>query len=61
MINISSILNSSIIGDKTVYNLYSHSKYVYVCLGFGIVVVDIEKEEIKENFNVFDLDPVFNC
>ena len=50
IINISSILNSSIIGDKTVYNLYSHSKYVYICLGFGIVVVDIEKEEIKDTY-----------
>ena len=26
IINISSIINSSIIGDKTIYNLYSHSK-----------------------------------
>ena len=54
VINISSILNSSIIGDKTVYNLYSHSKYVYVCLGFGIVVVDIEKEEIKDTYIIGD-------
>jgi hypothetical protein len=54
IINISSILNSSIIGDKTVYNLYSHSKYVYVCLGFGIVVIDVEKEEIKDTYIVGD-------
>ena len=54
IINISSILNSSIIGDKTVYNLYSHSKYVYICLGFGIVVVDIEKEEIKDTYIIGD-------
>mgnify|MGYP000916580595 CR=1 FL=1 len=33
VINISSIINSSIIGDKTIYNLYSHSKYIYVCTG----------------------------
>ena len=54
IINISSILNSSIIGDKTVYNLYSHGKYVYVCLGFGIVLVDIEKEEIKDTYIIGD-------
>ena len=50
IINISSIINSSIIGDKTIYNLYSHSKYIYVCTGFGIVVVDLEKEEIKDTY-----------
>ena len=50
VINISSIINSSIIGDKTIYNLYSHSKYIYVCTGFGIVVVDLDKEEIKDTY-----------
>ena len=50
IINISSILNSSIIGDKTIYNLYSHGKYIYACTGFGIVVIDIEKEEIKDTY-----------
>ena len=54
IINISSISNSSIIGDKTVNNLYSNGKYVYVCLGFGIVVVDIEKEEIKDTYIIGD-------
>ena len=48
--NISSILNSSIIGDKTIYSLYSYSKYIYACTGFGIVVIDIEKKEIKDTY-----------
>ena len=48
--NISSIFNSSIIGDKTIYSLYSHSKYIYACTGFGIVVVDIERKEIKDTY-----------
>ena len=50
VINISSILNSSIIGDKTIYSLYSHSKFVYLCTGFGIVVIDLEREEIKDTY-----------
>ena len=49
-INISSILSSNIIGDKTIYNLYSYSKYVYVGTGFGIVIIDIEREEIKDTY-----------
>ena len=48
--NISSIFNSSIIGDKTIYSLYSHSKYIYACTGFGIVVIDIERKEIKDTY-----------
>ena len=48
--NISSIYNSSIVGDKTIYSLYSNSKYIYACTGFGIVVIDIEKEEIKDTY-----------
>ena len=48
--NISSIFNSSIVGDKTIYSLYSHSKYIYVCTGFGIVVIDIERKEIKDTY-----------
>ena len=50
IINISSILSSNIIGDKTIYSLYSYSKYVYVCTGFGIVIIDIEREEIKDTY-----------
>lgn len=50
IINISSILTSNIIGDKTIYNLYSYSKYVYVGTGFGIVIIDIEREEIKDTY-----------
>ena len=50
IINISSILSSNIIGDKTIYNLYSYSKYVYVGTGFGIVIIDIEREEIKDTY-----------
>ena len=54
VINISSILNSSIIGDKTIYSLYSHSKFVYLCTGFGIVVIDLEREEIKDTYIIGD-------
>ena len=50
IINLSSILSSNIIGDKTIYNLYSYSKYVYVGTGFGIVIIDIEREEIKDTY-----------
>ena len=50
IINLSSILNSTITGDKTINNLYSNNKYVYVATGFGIVVIDIEREEIKDTY-----------
>ena len=50
IINISAILNSNIIGDKNIYELYAYEKYVYVCAGFGIVVIDLQLEEVKEKW-----------
>ena len=37
IINISAILNSNIIGDKNIYELYAYEKYVYVYLGYDIL------------------------
>ena len=50
IINISAILNSNIIGDKNIYELYAYEKYVYVCAGFGIVVIDLQREEVKDTY-----------
>ncbi|MBM78483.1 MAG: hypothetical protein CL846_08370 [Crocinitomicaceae bacterium] len=52
IINISAILNSGIIGDKTIYELVAHDDYVYACTGFGIVVIDVLNREIKDTYIV---------
>ena len=54
IINLSAILNSNIIGDKTIYELVSHNRYVYICTGFGIVVIDLNKKEVKDTYILGD-------
>ena len=50
IINFSAILNSTIIGDKTIYELYIYEQFVFVCTGFGIVVIDLIREEVKDTY-----------
>lgn len=50
IINISGIVSSNIIGDKQVYNIYSKDHLTYLSCGFGIVVLDIERQEVKDTY-----------
>ena len=50
IINISAILRSNITGDKSIYEMVCHGRYVYVCTGFGIVVIDLNKVEVKDTY-----------
>ncbi|MFN0031689.1 MAG: T9SS type A sorting domain-containing protein [Flavobacteriales bacterium] len=49
-INIPDIKFSSIIGDKAIYDIYPFGNRVYLCTGFGIVVLDMVKLEVKESY-----------
>ncbi len=54
--NISGLKDKSMQGDKTIYNISfdekssALSKYAYLACGFGILVIDIDKKEIKETY-----------
>jgi hypothetical protein len=50
IINISAILNSNIIGDKTIYSMASKDDLTYIATGFGIVVLDVRKQEISDTY-----------
>ena len=50
VVNISGIVNSSIIGDKRIYNIYIKNELAYLACGFGIVVLDIAKQEVKDTY-----------
>ncbi len=54
VINFSAILNSNVTGDKSIYELYSKDRFVYVCTGFGIVVIDINRQEVKDTYIIGD-------
>jgi len=50
IINISDIKNKDILGKKTINNILFKEKLAYLSCGFGIVVLDMEKEEIADTY-----------
>ena len=49
IINISAIVNSSVIGDRKIYGMYSKENLTYLATGFGIVVLDVNKGRNKRH------------
>ena len=52
--NISDIKRSDIVGDKDVYNIVCRNHLAYFCTGFGIVVVDLDRHEIRDTYRIGD-------
>ena len=52
IINISDIQRKSIVGDKAIYNIYLRGNYAYLACGFGIVVLDVTRNEIKDTYYI---------
>jgi ligand-binding sensor domain-containing protein len=52
IINISDIKRKPILGNKTINNIYFAGKDAYLSCGFGIVVLDINKEEIRDTYYI---------
>ena len=50
VINIPDIYNKYILGDKTINNVFFNSNFAYVCCGFGIVVIDLRRYEVKDTY-----------
>ena len=50
VINMPEIKNKIIVGDKTIYDIHFKGDLVYLSCGFGIVVIDLIKEEIKDTY-----------
>ena len=48
--NVPEIKLDNIVGDKTIYNVFSSGKYFYVSTGLGIVVIDADKYEVKDSW-----------
>lgn len=54
VINIPDIARSFIQGNKSVNNVEIKGDYAYLSTGFGIVVLDIQRKEIKETYTIGD-------
>jgi ligand-binding sensor domain-containing protein len=52
IINISDIKRKQILGNKTINNIFFIGKDAYLSCGFGIVVLDISKEEIRDTYYI---------
>jgi len=52
IINISDIKRKPILGNKTINSIYFIGTNAYLSCGFGIVVLDLEKEEIKDTYYI---------
>ncbi len=50
IINIPDIKRKNIIGDKGIYGIEFRNNLAYLSCGFGIVVLDLEREEIKDTY-----------
>ena len=52
IINISDIERKSIVGDKSIYSVFFYGDYAYLCCGFGVVLLDLVKFEIKDTYYI---------
>ncbi len=52
IINISDIKRKQILGNKTIHNIFIHDDLAYLSCGFGIVVLDFIREEIKDTYYI---------
>ncbi len=52
IVNIPDIKRKSILGNKTINSILVIDKLAYLACGFGIVVLDIDKEEIKDTYYI---------
>ena len=50
IINISDIKNKNILGNKNINSIYFIDDKAYLCCGFGIVLLDLKRIEIKETY-----------
>ena len=48
--NLSDIKRSEIPGDRSIYHIRFHKGMAYLATGFGVVVVDLGRNEIKETY-----------
>ncbi len=48
--NIPDIKHKQMAADKTIHNIFTEGDMAYICTGFGIVVVDLSKKEIRDTY-----------
>jgi len=54
VVNIPDIMKKQIPGDKSIYDIYYTDQTAYLSTGFGIVVLNLERDEISETYFIGD-------
>ena len=52
IINVSDIKRKEIIGKKVINNITVNNEIAYLSCSFGLVLIDLEKKEIKDTYNI---------
>ncbi|MCX6296736.1 MAG: hypothetical protein NTX97_11855 [Bacteroidetes bacterium] len=60
IVNISDIKRKSIIGNKSINNIYFINELAYLSCGFGIVVIDTDREEVKDTYYIGPIGTALN-
>ncbi len=50
--NMSDIKDKNIVGSKNINNIFFNGDLAYIACGFGIVVFDLKKEEVKDTYYI---------
>ena len=50
--NMSEIKDKTILGNKTINNMVFKDEFAYVACGFGIVVFDLKRQEVKDTYYI---------
>ena len=50
IINVNDIARKNIPGDKSIYDITIYEGFAYLSCGFGVVVLDLKKNEIKDTY-----------
>ncbi|MDF1573653.1 MAG: two-component regulator propeller domain-containing protein [Bacteroidales bacterium] len=54
IVNLPDIMKKQITGDKSIYDIYYIGTRAYLSTGFGIVVINLERDEISETYLIGD-------
>ncbi len=49
-LEVSDLFRKSIVGTKTLHDVYFNNHLAYLCTSFGIVVYDMQKREVKDSY-----------
>jgi len=52
IVNMSDIQRSNIVGNKSINDIFFVDRYAYLSCGFGIVVIDLNRKEIKDTYYI---------